>query len=197
MEKEVNTETVVVEKETVNQETVEKKTEINKTEQLKSLDTVMKDLQSMLDKQKQINNTKTTKQETPVDEPVETTIKSAKVVEMSEEEIEDVKQNKKIAWLAYILFFIPLCINKKSPFVRLHANEGLDVFVIDVVASILMICGKFIKFSTTAAIFGHLMFLFGIGLFALTSITKIFQIIQVLRGKKNQTPWLWKTRIIK
>ena len=99
--------------------------------------------------------------------------------------------------MAYILFFIPLCINKKSQFVRLHANEGLDVFIIDIVASIAMICGKFIKFSATTAIFGHLLFLLGIGLFALTSITKIFQIIQVLRGKKNQTPWLWKTRFIK
>lgn len=114
---------------------------------------------------------------------------------LSEEE--DAKHNKGIAWLAYILFFIPLLINKKSPFVRLHANEGLDVFIIDVFASILMICGKFVNFGSKLAILGHLMFLGGIGLFVLTGITKIFQIIRVAMGKKNQTPWLWKTRIIK
>lgn len=114
---------------------------------------------------------------------------------LSEEE--DAKKNKKIAWLAYILFFIPLMINKKSQFVRLHANEGLDVFIIDIFATILVVCGKFIPFTKSLAIVGHLLFLVGLGLFALTTITKIFQIIRVALGKKNQTPWLWKTRFIK
>ncbi len=190
MENEIKTEIEVKETETETKKEVE-----NKDTHLKSLDSVMKDLQSMLEKQKQATNKE--KVETPIDPPVETKVSNAKVVEMSAEEVEDIKKNKKIAWLSYILFFIPLCINRKSPFVRLHANEGLDVFIIDVVASILMICGKFIKFSATSAIFGHLMFLAGLGLIALTSITKIFQIIQVIRGKRNQTPWLWKTRFIK
>lgn len=114
-----------------------------------------------------------------------------------EAEIDDIKQTKKYAWLAYILFFIPLCINSKSPFVRLHANEGLDVFFIDVFATAMLLCGVLIKYPTDVAIIGYLLIIFAVGLFILTTITKIFQIVQVCRGKHNQTPWLWKTRFIK
>jgi len=118
-----------------------------------------------------------------------------------EEEIvseeEDIKRTKKYAWLAYILFFIPLCINAKSPFVRLHANEGLDVFIIDMFDTICVLVGQLVKFTGLSAIFGMIATLLGIGIFFLTTITKIFQIVQVCRGKKTQTPWLWKARFIK
>lgn len=119
------------------------------------------------------------------------------IAEEIKKEQEDIASTKKYAWLAYILFFIPLCINHRSDFVRLHANEGLDVFFIDVFASICLICGLVIKYPANLAIIGYLLIIMSIGLFILTTITKIFQIIQVCRGKKNQTPWLWKTRFIK
>ena len=141
------------------------------------------------------NKTKTTKQ-IDIDYQLAPNDLDTEFDEVLSEE-DDARFNKRFTWLAYILFFIPLLINRKSPFVRLHANEGLDVFIIDVIASAFMICGKFIPFSAKLAIIGHLLFLTGIGLFALTTITKIFQIVRVLLGKKNQTPWLWKTRIIK
>ena len=38
---------------------------------------------------------------------------------------------KPFAWLAYILFFIPLLFKKNNRFVRLHANEGLELNIID------------------------------------------------------------------
>ncbi len=110
---------------------------------------------------------------------------------------EDAKQNKKFTWLAYILFFIPLCINSESAFVRLHVNEGLEVFLIDIFAIAMLLCGTLIKWGQSVAIIGYLLILASIGLLILTTVTKIFQIVQVARGKKNQTPWFFKWRMIK
>lgn len=110
----------------------------------------------------------------------------------------DIQKNKKWAWTAYILFFIPLLIDNKSNYMRLHANEGLDTNLIDLGALLLLLLGTQLKssliFWQTAFIS---MFFMGIGLLFMTTVTKIFMIVQSIRGKKKQTPWLWKARIIK
>jgi uncharacterized membrane protein len=171
-----------------------------------SMNSAMQNLKNMV----AMNKTKTTtiesteekvkeekiiKETPPADEVVNEL--APKILEenvLSEEE--DIKKTKKYAWLAYILFFIPLCINSKSPFVRLHATEGLDVFIIDIVATALILVGQLVKFSGIYSIIGMIATLVGIGIFILTTISKIFQIVQVCRGKKTQTPWLWKMRFI-
>jgi len=111
---------------------------------------------------------------------------------------DDAKQNKKFAWLAYILFFIPLLINKKSNFVRLHANEGLEINIVDVLGLVLLICGATIK---TASLVGHailiLCAIIGVSLLILTTISKIYMIITCLKGLAHQTPWFSKYRLIK
>lgn len=117
---------------------------------------------------------------------------------VKEELPEDIKKYRKWAWTGYILFFIPLLIDKKNEFMRLHANEGLETNIIDLLAVTLLILGTQLKssmiFWKTAFIS---MFFMGMGLLFLTTVTKIFMIIQSARGKKKQTPWLWKLRIIK
>ena len=114
-----------------------------------------------------------------------------------DKEYDDIKKSKKYAWLAYILFFIPLLVNRKSKFVRLHANEGLEIFIFDLLATALILTDALIEFNGLHSIFGIICKLAGIGLFILTGITKIFQIVQVIRGKATQTPWFWKARMIK
>lgn len=42
---------------------------------------------------------------------------------------QDVKENKVMAILAYVLFFLPLIICPKSQFARFHANQGLLLFI--------------------------------------------------------------------
>ncbi len=110
----------------------------------------------------------------------------------------DIKKHRKWAWTGYLLFFVPLLIDKKSEFMRLHANEGLETNIIDALAALLLILGTSLK---STAIFWKTvfisMFFLGIGLLFLTTVTKVFMIIQSARGKKKQTPWLWKTRVIK
>jgi len=119
------------------------------------------------------------------------------VNEYKEIKQDNVKSEKKYTWLAYLLFFIPLFINRKSSFVRLHVNEALEIFLFDVIAGAAIACGKLIKFPPAQEIIAHGLVLLGIGIIILTTITKVFQIVQVLRGKATQTPWLWKWRMIK
>lgn len=111
---------------------------------------------------------------------------------------ENTLKNKNIAWLAYLLFFIPLLINKKSPFVRHHANEGLEINLFDAIAIVLLLIGTLTKDPSTA-VNGLLIIcvLIGSGLLVLTTITKIYMITTTLQGKFSNAPWTWNLRIIK
>ena len=111
---------------------------------------------------------------------------------------EDAKQTKNYAWLAYILFFIPLLINSKSAFVRHHANEGLEINIFDLLGTVLLLVGALVETTNNAVNALLLIFvLVGSGLLVLTIITKIYMIVTTLQGKESNTPWMWNLRIIK
>ena len=111
---------------------------------------------------------------------------------------ESIKEGKKCAWLAYILFFIPLLINKSNAYVRHNANEGLEIFIFDVLAGILLLLNAVVNPSnllvSALLLVGGLV---GWALLLLTTITKIYMIFVAWLGKVAQTPWCWKFRIIK
>ena len=110
----------------------------------------------------------------------------------------DVQETRKYAWLAYILFFIPLLINKNSQFVRHNANEGLEINIFDAIAAVLLIVGAVV--TTSIAWIQLLMIIFtviGFGLLVLTITTKVYMIIASAHGKTVSTPWMWNLRIIK
>lgn len=50
----------------------------------------------------------------------------------------DVKNNKVMAILAYIIFFIPLLAARDSRFAMYHANQGLLLFLTAVAANIVL-----------------------------------------------------------
>lgn len=106
---------------------------------------------------------------------------------------EDAKKSRKYAWLAYVLFFIPLCINSKNSFVRFHANEGLELNIVDTVALILVLIGSLIRPSTVLTV---LCVVIGIGLWVLTLLTKIIMIVKTAKGIKQETPWFFRWKII-
>lgn len=111
---------------------------------------------------------------------------------------EDIKESRKYAWLAYILFFIPLCINRDNAFVRHNANEGLEIFIFDVLAAVLLILNAVIDSANTLVSFLLMLgSIVGVGLLILTTITKLYMIIVALMGKKANTPWFWNIRMIK
>jgi len=100
----------------------------------------------------------------------------------------DAEQNKGMAIIAYILFFIPLLTgdHNKSPFVKYHTNQGLTLFLFSagasIVSSLLMII-----------IIGFvLMFLVGLASLALC----IIGILNVVNGKMKPLPVIGKYTIL-
>lgn len=110
----------------------------------------------------------------------------------------DARKVSHFAWLAYILFFIPLLINSKSAYVRHSANEGLEINFVDVIGIVCVLLGKFLAPSNLIAE-GLLIGLMIIGcmLLILTTVTKIFMICATLKGKYVSTPWFWNIEIIR
>ena len=106
---------------------------------------------------------------------------------------EDARQSRKYAWLAYILFFIPLLINGKNSFVRHNANEGLEINLVDVIGIIFLLVGALVKPATILTV---LCVVIGIALLTLTLITKIFMIVVSAMGIKRQSPWFFNLNIL-
>lgn len=50
---------------------------------------------------------------------------------------QDIEANKTMSMLAYILFFLPLVACKDSAFGKFHANQGLLVWILFIVSSII------------------------------------------------------------
>ena len=111
---------------------------------------------------------------------------------------EQIKSGRGVAWMAYILFFLPLIFNGKNAYVRHHANEGLELNIIDIIGVGLYLAYKFVKVTNYWVNFALMIgSIIGIALVAITTITKLFLIIFALVGKEAQTPFFGKSRMIK
>ncbi len=132
------------------------------------------------------------------EEPKRETPVKAKTRKPKTELSKDVVETKGFAWLAYILFFIPLFIKKDSVFVRHHANEGLEINIFDFLGVALLLIGSLVETQVNwIALLLIISTVTGIGLLVLTVITKVYMIITTLQGKSTVTPWMWNVRIIK
>ncbi|MFC4307297.1 DUF4870 domain-containing protein [Cohnella boryungensis] len=50
----------------------------------------------------------------------------------------DIQQNKGMAIVAYILFFVPLLAAKESPYAQYHARQGLNLFLLALAVNIVL-----------------------------------------------------------
>ncbi|OXS59841.1 hypothetical protein B1A99_09890 [Cohnella sp. CIP 111063] len=50
----------------------------------------------------------------------------------------DVQQNKGMAMVAYILFFIPLLAAKESPYAQYHARQGFNLFLLALATNVVL-----------------------------------------------------------
>ena len=61
---------------------------------------------------------------------------------------EDINENKTMAILAYILFFVPLLAARESKFAMYHANQGLVLFLaamaVNFIGSLIPVIGWFL-----------------------------------------------------
>lgn len=113
----------------------------------------------------------------------------------------EVLSGRKIAWTAYILFFIPLLFRKNNRFVRIHANEGLELNIMEILSGLLV--GQYFllpklmeNISATWSMVSFVVCMVGAGLLGACIITCLIALIASFFGNQHQTPWLWKRRII-
>ena len=101
----------------------------------------------------------------------------------------DAEQNKVMAILAYIIFFIPLLTgdHKKSPFVMYHTNQGTLLFLAWVASSVV---SSILAFILIRLILGPILFL-------VCFVFLIIGIINAANGKMSPLPVIGKYTIIK
>ena len=110
----------------------------------------------------------------------------------------EIREGRGIAWLAYLLFFIPLLLNKTNRYVRLHANVGLELNILEILSAILILPKLLITTVTgTLANVFTIMSLVGIVLLATCAICIIPMIIGAMLGKPYQRPAIIRKRFIK
>lgn len=107
-------------------------------------------------------------------------------------------EGKGVAWMAYILFFLPLLFAGRKSFVRFHANEGLKINFFDIIAVALVIVGKFITVTdATITLALQIGMFLGIVLELILIECRIVLMLTSLFGKRKQVPFLRKIKIIK
>ena len=110
----------------------------------------------------------------------------------------DVQQNKAMAVLAYIglLFLIPLLAAPNSPYARFHTNQGLVLFLTDVVGGIIVgILSVILAFIPVLGVIliALISGAYSIGLLVLL----IIGIVNAATGKAKELPIVGKIRLIK
>jgi uncharacterized membrane protein len=120
----------------------------------------------------------------------------------------DAEENKVMAILAYIIFFIPLLTgaHKSSPFVRHHANQGTVLFLFALAWGILysILIGIFTAFLLTPSailsgawgVFGLVSMILGL-LWLIPAILCLLGIVNAATGKLKTLPVIGKFTIIK
>lgn len=102
-----------------------------------------------------------------------------------EYDAQDIEENKTIAGLAYLIFFLPLIATPDSKFAKFHANQGLILFILAVAGNIILGMIPFI---------GWLL----IPIFTLfVLVLGIIGLMNGLNGKSKELPLIGKFRIIK
>lgn len=108
----------------------------------------------------------------------------------------DIEQNKTMAGLAYILFFLPLVVCKDSQYARFHANQGLLLLILSVVGSIALSVVSSMLIAITWRLFWFTSLLYGV--FGLLIIYLVITgLINGLNGKAKQLPIIGEIEIIK
>lgn len=100
---------------------------------------------------------------------------------------DDIDKNRVMAVLAYLglLFLVPLFAAKESPFARFHTNQGILLFVFEMVGSIAASLIPWIGWvvGTLVGIIGFVMLILGL--------------INSIKGEAKELPFIGKFRILK
>lgn len=109
---------------------------------------------------------------------------------------EDIRQNRTMAGLSYILFFLPLIVCKDSKFGRFHANQGLLLLILSMAGYIAISVVTTILATITWRLFGLISLIYSVfGLLIL--IMAVYGLVNGINGKAVELPVIGKYRIIK
>ena len=111
----------------------------------------------------------------------------------------DIEENTAMGVLAYlsILVLIPLLAAPKSKFARYHTNQGLILFILELITGVLQ---GFLHFMFTAVVDVHAVDIIFSIIFYLIDLVYllliILGIVNVVQGKAKQLPIIGKFKII-
>lgn len=105
----------------------------------------------------------------------------------------DIEENKAMAALSYILAPVPYFIENKSKWVRYHAIEGMNLFIIFIILSLIVsVINSLILWP-----FGFLKTILRTALNVFGAIFAIIGIVNVCNGEAKELPLINKFKIIK
>ena len=97
---------------------------------------------------------------------------------------EDIEKTKGLAWLSYLgfLFLIPLLVYRDSPYTKFHVNQGIVLFIAEVILGIVITVLGFIP------IIGVILSLILNLLYIVTFVFAIMGIVFSLQGQAKRLP---------
>ena len=126
----------------------------------------------------------------------------------------DIKDNKVFAFLSYLgpLFLVPILAAPKSKYARFHANQGLVLFLAELIIALpvelLKWLNSYVFGTLLGSVFsgwlsivpnsiGFCVDLIGIAAGALGLVLAVIGIINAFQGKANELPFIGKVKILK
>lgn len=116
----------------------------------------------------------------------------------SEYEQADITNNKALSILSYIgiLVLIPILCAPNSKFARFHANQGLTLFIAEIIGNVGLLILRIVAYAIAdplGVIFSVITWLFSI----LVLIFVIIGIVNAAQGKAKELPIIGKVKILK
>lgn len=110
----------------------------------------------------------------------------------------DIDQNKIMAVLAYFgpLVLVPILGAPKSPFARYHSNQGLVLFIAEIVYGIIYAILSTVFYSISFSLGSILTSVLGI-VYVVIAIIAIIGIINAIQGKAKALPVIGNIKILK
>ncbi len=124
----------------------------------------------------------------------------------------DIKDNKIFAFLSYIgpLFLVPVLAAPKSKYARFHANQGLVLFLAEIIIALPLRALDWLNgfifsnielfkdwLSFVPALIGAVISLIGLAVGMLALVLAVIGVINAFQGKANELPFIGKIKILK